>query len=92
MSGPRWRRTIFWTSVAVVVIGVGLGAVLLTRNARGNGKKKGDAVPPPAAPVELVQVQRGSITTFLETTTTLEARSSATLVAAAPGQLKEVTA
>jgi len=92
MSGPGWRRAIFWTSVAIVVVGVGLGAVLLTRNARGNGKKKGDAVPPPAAPVELAQVQRGSITTFLETTTTLEARSSATLVAAAPGQLKELAA
>ncbi len=90
MSGPRWRRTIFWTSVAVVVIGVGVGAVLLARNARGNGKKKGEAAPPPAAPVELAQVQRGSITTFLEATTTLEARSSATLVAAAPGQLKEL--
>jgi membrane fusion protein (multidrug efflux system) len=83
---------VLWASVAVVVVGVGVGTVLLTRNARGNGKKKNEAAPPPAAPVELAQVQRGSITTFLETTTTLEARSSATLVAAAPGQLKAVEA
>jgi len=92
MSGPRWRRTIFWTTVAVVVVGVGVGATLLTRNARGNGKKKSDAEPPPAAPVEMASVQRGSITTFLETTTTLEARSTATLVAAAPGQIKGLSA
>jgi membrane fusion protein (multidrug efflux system) len=85
-------HTILWASVAVVVVGVGIGTVLLTRNVRGNGEKKNEAASPPAAPVELAQVQRGSITTFLETTTTLEARSSATLVAAAPGQLKEVAA
>ena len=92
MPGPRWRRTILWTSVAIVVVGVGLGAVLLSRNARGNGKKRGDTAALPAAPVELVQARFGSITTFLETTTTLEARSSATLVAAAPGQLRELAA
>jgi len=91
MSGPRWRNTMFWTSVAVVVIGVGIGTMLLTRSARSNGKKKPDAAPP-AAPVELALVQHGSITTFLETTATLEARSSATLVAAAAGQLREVRA
>ena len=92
MAGPRLRHMILWVSVAVVVVGIGIGTVLLARNARGNGKKKNEAAPPPAAPVELSQVQRGSITTFLETTTTLEARSSATLVAAAPGQLKAVRA
>lgn len=92
MSGPGWRHTMFWTSVAVVLVGVGVGTVLLTRSARSSGKKKADAAAPPAAPVELALVQRGSITTFLETTATLEARSSATLVAAAQGQLKEVAA
>jgi membrane fusion protein (multidrug efflux system) len=92
MSGPQWRRAIFWTSAAIVVVGVGVGAVLLARNAQGNGKKKGDAAVSPAAPVELALVQRGDITTFLETTTTLEARSSATLVAAAQGRLMEVGA
>ncbi len=92
MSGPRWRRTVFWTSVAIVVVGVGVGAVLLARNARGNGRKKGDSAAALAAPVELAEVKHGSITTFLETTATLESRSSATLVAAAPGQLRELAA
>ncbi len=92
MTGPRLRRTLFWTTAALVVVGVGVGTLLLARNARGNGKKKSEAEPAPAAPVELAAVQRGSITTFLETTTTLEARSSATLVAAAQGQLRGLSA
>lgn len=92
MAGSRWRRTLVWTTVAVVLVGAGVGVMLMARNARGNGKKKPDADPPPAAPVELSEVQRGSITTYLETTTTLEARSTATLVAAAQGQVKALAA
>jgi membrane fusion protein (multidrug efflux system) len=75
-----------------VVAGVAAGSLILARNARGNGKKKSEAAATPAAPVELTEVRRGSITTFLETTATLESRSAATLVAAAPGQLKALEA
>jgi membrane fusion protein (multidrug efflux system) len=91
MAGSRLRRTLLWAAVVVVLAVVGVGVTLVTRNARGNGKKD-EAEPPPAAPVELSEVRRGSIVTWLETTTTLEARSTATLVAAAQGQIKDLRA
>lgn len=92
MARSSWRRMLLWTTLAIVVASAAVGTTVLVRNARGNGKKKAGAEPPPAAPVELTQVRRGGLTTFLETTTTLEARNAATLVAAAPGQVRALPA
>ena len=76
---PR-RGWLIWSAAALVVIAVGVG-LLVARNGRGDGKKKNEKEGPTAAPVEVAAVRLGDITTSLETTTTLEARNSATLVA-----------
>ena len=59
-----------------------------------NGKKDKDGEDEenqaPAAPVELYEVSRGHISTFLQTTATLEARNSATLVAQKQGQVVQL--
>jgi membrane fusion protein (multidrug efflux system) len=87
---PR-RRIWLWSAIAVVVGGVVVGGLLIARNGSGDGKKKkDDKEGPTAAPVEVTPVSRGNITTFLETTTTLEARNSATLVANRPGRVLEM--
>jgi RND family efflux transporter MFP subunit len=89
----RRRRVLLWSAVAVLVVAVAAGGLLVARNARGNGgKKKNDKEQTPPAPVELTEVRRGSVTTFLETTTTLEARNSAVLVATRPGQVTRIGA
>ena len=89
---PRRRRLLVWSVVgAVLVIGTVAG-LLVARNANGNGKKKNGKEPPPAAPVEVAVVGRGSITTFLESTTTLEAQNTATLVARSQGQVLDLPA
>ena len=79
-SRPRSRRILLWSVVGVVVVGGLVAGAILARNAGGNGKKKTDKDAPPAAPVELSSVRRGSLATWLQTTTTLEARNSATVV------------
>jgi membrane fusion protein (multidrug efflux system) len=87
MGGRRSRRAWLWSVIGVLVIGGAIGGVLLARNAGGNGKKKTDKGGPPPAPVELSVVHRGSISTWLQTTTTLEAQNSAVLVARGQGEV-----
>ena len=77
------------TDHAVVIA----GGLLIARNANGkDGKKKNEKEGPSAAPVEVAEVRRGNITTFLETTASLEARNAATLVATRQGQVRAVNA
>ena len=87
-------RRVLWWSIAGGVLAVGLvvGGLLIARNANGKDKKKNDKEGPTAAPVEVSEVRRGDIVTFLETTATLEARNSATLVANRQGQVREMPA
>jgi membrane fusion protein, multidrug efflux system len=87
----RTRRGWLIASAALVVIAVAVG-LLVARNGRGDGKKKSQKEGPAAAPVELAEVKRGGITTYLETTTTLESRNSATLVATRSGQVHGLSA
>jgi RND family efflux transporter MFP subunit len=90
------RRVLLWSIVGSLAVALVVVGLLVAKNANGNGgkggKKKGDKDGPLAAPVEVAEVRRGGITTFLETTTTLEARNSATLVAARPGQVRAMRA
>ncbi len=84
--GPR--RAVVWSIAGLVAIVAIAGVVIAAKNAGGNGKdgkKKDDG--PLASPVELSKVQTGPIATFLETTTTLEARNVADLVAQREGQV-----
>lgn len=85
--GRRPRRVWLWSVLGVLVVAGVLAGVLLARNARGNGKKKGEKEGPSAAPVELSVVRRGSIATYLQTTTTLEPRNGAVLVARGQGEV-----
>jgi membrane fusion protein, multidrug efflux system len=85
----RPRKVLVWSIVAVVVV-IAAAGLIIAKNAGGNGKddkkkKKGDE--PLASPVELSRVHSGNIATFLETTTTLEARNAADLVAQREGQV-----
>ena len=87
------KRLVLWSVVAVTLVAVVALGLVVSRNARGNGKKKkSGADGAPAAAVELSEVRRGSLATFLQGTTTLEARNTAVLVAARPGQVKAITA
>ena len=86
------RRIWLWSALGLLVVAGAIGGVLLVRNARGNGKKKDDKAGPAAAPVELSVVQRGSISTWLQTTTTLEAENAAVLVARGQGEVVGVLA
>jgi RND family efflux transporter MFP subunit len=87
MTVRRPRRTALWWTVGIVVVVVGVGGLLVARNAGGNGKKKKEPEKAPAAAVELSEVRRGGVATYLTTTTTLEARNTATLVARRQGQV-----
>lgn len=87
MGGRRSRRVWLWSVIGVLVVGGAIGGVVMARNAGGNGKKKTDKGGPPPAPVELSVVQRGSISTWLQTTTTLEAQNTAVLVARGQGEV-----
>jgi len=92
------RRTLLWTMGAVVLVAAGIGVVMIARsasgkaNASGKGKGKDKETAAPASPVELAQVGKGGISTFLTGTTTLEARSTATLVASRAGRVVELRA
>jgi membrane fusion protein (multidrug efflux system) len=90
--GRRSRRVWLWSALGVLVVAGTIGGVFLARNAGGNGKKKNEKGGPPPAPVELSVVQRGSISTWLQTTTTLEAQNSAVLVARGQGEVIAVLA
>jgi membrane fusion protein (multidrug efflux system) len=91
------RRALLWSMGAVVVVAVGIGVVMVARNASGknataSGKGKGKETAAAASPVELAQVGKGGIATYLTGTTTLEARSTATLVASRPGRVVDLRA
>lgn len=97
------RRALLWSALGVLVVAAGLAVLFVARNADGRGAgtataktgttKKGAAKDSaPAAPVELSDVRRGGIDTWLETTATLEARGSAVLVARRQGQVLELLA
>lgn len=93
---PRRRRLWWWaagTLIVAAIVAVGLTARLAngTASHEKNKKKKGDD-PPPAAPVELATARVGNISTYLENTTTLEARHSATLIARRAGQVMALPA
>lgn len=98
MEGPevkRRPRKLMWSVIGVVVVLAAVaGVMVVAQNAGGNGKedKKDEEDGPPASPVELSEVQVGNIDTFLETTTTLEARNAATLVSRAQGQVVQIVA
>ena len=89
------RRALVWTGVSIGVLAVVAVIGLAVRNAQGTGvknakKKAKDEAS--AAPVELSKAGRGQISTYLETTTVLEPRNSATLVARRPGQVVAILA
>ncbi len=89
------RRLVFVASavgLVALVTAVGLSCAFKNAASNGKGKKKGDKDPVPASPVEVSEVRDGSISTFLETTATLEARNSATLVARREGPVVAVAA
>ena len=88
----RSRRIWLWSALGVLVVAGVVGGVFLARNARGNGKKKDDKAGPSASPVELSRVERGTIATWLQTTTTLEARNTAALVARGQGEVVAIPA
>jgi membrane fusion protein (multidrug efflux system) len=90
MVRRRSGRVWVWSALAVLIVAGAVGGVFLARNARGNGKKKNDHEGPPASAVELSVVQKGSISTWLETTTSLEAQNSAVLVARGQGEVVDV--
>lgn len=94
MEGPvkPRRRLWIWSAASLIVVaGVTVG-LLVAKNGRSDGasKKKNEKEGPVAAPVEVATVGQGSITTFLESTATLEARRSATLVSTRPGQVQKL--
>jgi len=90
----RSRRMWVWSGLSLLVVAGAIAGLLVVRNARGNGasKKKDDRSGPTASPVELSVVDRGRISTWLQTTTTLEAANSAALVARGQGEVVAVLA
>src|SRR5262247_2556389 len=89
----RRGRLWLWSGLGVLIVGGAVAGLLVVRNARGNGeKKKDDKSGPTASPVELCVCDRGRISTWLQTTTTLEAENSAALVARGQGEVVAVLA
>lgn len=96
---PRPRRRLrVWVAAAAAALLVAAGSTLLfvARNADGKNTAPGAAKTnkksaadnkAPAAPVEVAEVRRGAISTWLQTTATLEARNNAVLVARRQGQV-----
>src|SRR5262249_25996996 len=85
--------------IVLVAAAVIVGLISQSRDGNAQSKaaktgkgKKGAPEAQAAAPVELAAVERGSISTYLQTTTTLEARNSATLVARRQGQVTQLLA
>lgn len=89
----RARRTLWWSLGGLVAVAVVVFGLLAARSGQANngaGKKGKKDELTPAAPVALSPVGRSALSTFLETTTVLEARNSATLVAKRQGQVVAV--
>jgi membrane fusion protein (multidrug efflux system) len=87
--GARRRFVVIGSLVAGLLIIAVFGVILGARrvDSTGSAKRKSENTAAPPAAVELSEVRRGSISTFLETTATLEARNSAILVAQRSGQV-----
>ena len=86
----RSRRPLVFGAIALAVLAIVVVGLLVAKNGQANNTKskkgkKDDG--PTAAPVELTTVGKGAISTFLETTTVLEAANSAVLVARRQGQV-----
>ena len=68
------RRRWLVPAIAVAVVAVAAAGLLVARNGQANGgKKKDEKDKVAAAPVEISTVGKGTISTYLETTTVLEA-------------------
>lgn len=98
---PRRRSKRVWlfSALGALLVVIAVGGIFVARNAQGdadgkdkkNGKNgKNGKQEAPAAPVEISVLENGSISTFLQTTATLEARNSATLVAQKSGPIAAV--
>lgn len=90
----RRRRMLIASGMGLVLLvtAVGLSCAFKSAGSNGKGKKKAERDSIPASPVEVSEVRDGPISTFLETTATLEARNQATLVARREGPVVEVAA
>jgi len=91
---PRRRRW-GWVVASVVVVVAAAGVAVMARNANGkdqkpDARKKNAAEAPLASPVELSEVRLGDISTYLQSTSMLEARNAASLVAQRQGQVVEI--
>jgi membrane fusion protein (multidrug efflux system) len=86
-NGRTRRRGLIIGVSVLLVVAVAGGLTFMARRANGNGEKKDDKEATPPAPVELSTVQHGAIATYLQATTTLEARHEATLIARRQGQI-----
>ncbi|MEP7027847.1 MAG: efflux RND transporter periplasmic adaptor subunit [Candidatus Eisenbacteria bacterium] len=81
------RRPLLIGVIALAVMAIVAAGLLVARNGLANNKKSKKDDGPTAAPVELTTVGKGAISTFLETTTVLEAANTAILVARRQGQV-----
>jgi membrane fusion protein (multidrug efflux system) len=84
-----------WTGVGILVAILLAGAGVAARRGSGPTPAKQTAAKKeqsPPAPVELTAVRRGEIATFLQNTTTLEARNIAGLIARRQGQVVSLLA
>ncbi len=90
----RRRALILWSSLGVVLLAAAVVLSFAFKNAGSNAssKKKAEKENTPASPVELSEVQVGPISTYLQTTGTLEARNAATLMARREGPVVAVEA
>jgi len=91
---PRRRLVFIGSAVGLIALVTAVGLSCAFKNAGSNAKakKKAEKDPIAASPVEVTVVRDGPISTFLETTATLEARNSATLVARREGPVVAVAA
>ena len=90
---PRPSRRWWWAGGTLVVLVAVAAVVLIARNADGKSaanKKKSAPEGPLPSPVEIATVTRGDISTWLQSTSMLEARTSASLVAQRQGQVTAV--
>jgi len=84
----RSRRPLIIGAIALAIVAIVAAGLLIARNGQAKSVKKGKKDDgPTAAPVELTTVGKGDISTFLETTTVLEAANTAVLVARRQGQV-----
>lgn len=91
------RRVIVWGVAGALVLAIVAVVVFTAQRANGTAghekaKKKKTDEAPPAAPVELAAARLGSISTYLQNTTSLEARHSAVLIARRKGQVMAIPA